>query len=268
LAALARGLHVLVNRPLALTGSEAWNLVEAAKRANRTLMVVYATRAEQRLRALKRQIDAGLIGQVRQISCATTTYRRWFWEADAIPPDIMEVARSVTQLPDSFHGEWQDWHRDPSQMGGGAFPDIGVYALDTILWLAGAPAVAVAAFSENDGLPVECFIGAQARLANGALLSLSFADGPPQSIMGGERQLMIVGERGTILDDHEGQFWLYQGGERTLLPADEPETTIAEAFVTAILDGKPNLSPSYQGANVVSFMEAMYQSAKGGELLW
>lgn len=268
LAALERGLHVMVDKPLALTGSEAWALVDAAQRANRVLTVVYATRAEQRLRALKRQIDAGLIGQVRQISCAVTTYRRWFWEADAIPPDVLEVARSILPLPDSFHTGWQEWHRDPSQMGtGGAFPDIGVYPLDTILWMAGSAPVAVAAFTEKDGLPVECFITAQARLASGALLSLSFADGPPQSIMGGEQQLMIVGERGTIVDDSEGQFWLHQGGERTLLSADEPETTVAEAFVSTILDGRPNLSPGYQGANVVDFMEAMYRSAAEGRFV-
>jgi predicted dehydrogenase len=72
---------------------------------------------------------------------------------------------------------------------------------------------------------------------------------------------MLVGEAGTITDDAEGQFWLHQRGERTLLPADEPETTIAEAFVSAVLDGRPNLSPAEQGAHVVDFMEAMYRSA-------
>lgn len=146
-------------------------------------------------------------------------------------------------------------------MGGGTFPDIGVYSLDMALWLAGAPAVAVAAFTEKAGLPVECFISAQARLANDVLLSLNFADAAPQSALGGERQLMIVGEQGTIMDDAEGQFWLHQRDQRTLLPVDSPETTIAEAFVASIMHGRPNLSPGYQGANVVDFMQAMYRSA-------
>src|SRR4051794_18487975 len=84
LAALNRGLHVLVDKPLALTGSGAWALVDAARRADRVLMVAYSTRAEQRLRSLKRQLEAGIIGQIRQISRAVTTYRRWFWQADAI----------------------------------------------------------------------------------------------------------------------------------------------------------------------------------------
>ncbi len=125
----------------------------------------------------------------------------------------------------------------------------------------------MAAFTENAGLPVECFVSAQTRLANGALLSLSFADDPPLSVLDDQNQLMIVGQRGTILDDYDGQFWLYQGGERTLLTADEPETTIGEVFVASILDGRPNLSPGYQDANVVDFMEAMYRSAAEGRII-
>jgi len=72
---------------------------------------------------------------------------------------------------------------------------------------------------------------------------------------------MIVGGQGTIMDDAEGQFWLHQRDQRTLLTVDVPETTIAEAFVASILEGQASLSPAYQGANVVDFMEAMYSSA-------
>jgi predicted dehydrogenase len=125
----------------------------------------------------------------------------------------------------------------------------------------------VVAFTENAGLPVECFITAQARLANGVLLSLNFADGAPQPITGGERQLMIVGEDGVVMDDVEGQLWLHQQGQRTKLAIDQADTTIAKAFIAAIRDGKVNLSPAYQGANVVDFMDAMYRSAAEGRIV-
>lgn len=267
-AALDHGLHVLVDKPLALTGAEAWELVDAARRADRVLTVVYGTRAHQRLRALKSEIDAGLIGQVRQISCAFTTYRRWIWQDDTIPPDVMEIAQSILPVSDSFYAEWQAWHRDPTQMGGGGiFPDLGVYPLDTILWLAGSPPIAVVGLTEKDGMPVECLVSAQARLANGALLSLSFTDGPPQPILAEQRQLMIVGEHGTIMDDHEGRYWLYRNGERSTIPEDVPVTTIADAFVATILDRQPNLSPGEHGANVVAFMEAIYRSAAEGRVM-
>ena len=51
--------------------------------------------------------------------------------------------------------------------GTGSFPDIGVYMLDLALWIGGAPPTEVVAFTENAGLPVECFVSAQARLAKG-----------------------------------------------------------------------------------------------------
>jgi predicted dehydrogenase len=268
IAALEHGLHVLVDKPLALTGSEAWRVVEAARRADRVLMVCYASRAGQRLRALKNELDRGLIGRVRQISCATTTYRRWIWEDDEVPPDVMQVIREHTHLPDEFHADWQAWHRDPAQMGsGGVFPDLGVYSLDMLLWLADSAPVDVAGLTEKDGLPVECLISVQARLESGALLTLSFTDGPPQPVLAEQQQLMIVGERGTIMDDHDGSYWLYQGGERTPLSQEEPETTIAEAFVSTILDGRPNLSPGEHAANVVALMEAMYRSAAEGRVV-
>jgi predicted dehydrogenase len=260
LGALERGLHVLVDKPMALTSQEAWRMVDAAKRAGRVLMVTYAPRAEGVWLSLKCQLDAGIIGPIRQIACSTTTYRRWFWQGDSIPPEAMEVARSVLDVPDAFYEGWREWHADPEQMGGGTFADIGVYDLDRVLWLAGAPATEVVAFTDNAGLPVPCFINAQARLANGVLLSLNFADGPPQPALGGQRQLMIVGDDGVIADDAEGTFWLHKGEERSKLAVDQPDTTMAQAFVAAVLDGQPVLSPAYQGANVVDVMEAIARS--------
>lgn len=267
LGALEHGLPVLVDKPMALTGQEAWSMVEAARHAEKVLMVTYGSRAERKWRSLKRQLAGGIIGQIRQISCSMTTYRRWFWQADSLPAELMAITRNRLNMPDVLLEGWQEWHGDPARMGGGAFPDVGVYWIDTGLWLAGAPAVELAAFTEDAGLPVECFVNVQARLANGVLFSLTFADGAPGPILGGQQQLMIVGEEGTITDDLEGNLWLHQNGNRTKLEIDLPDTTIAEAFVSAILDGADNLSPAYQGANVVDFLESTYRSANEGRMV-
>ena len=267
LAALKQGLHVLVDKPMALNGRQAWEMVEFAEQSRRVLMVVYGSRAQGIWLSLKRQLDAGIIGQIRQISCSVTTYRRWFWQADGIPSDVMEIARNLLNVPDDFYEGWQDWHRDPKQMGGGSLVDMGIYWIDRGLWLAGAPTRELVAFTENVGLPVECFVNVQARLANGVLFSLNFADGPPGPMLGGEQQLMIVGEGGVITNDAEGHLWLHQKGERSPLENDQPNTTIAEAFVSTVLDGAENLSPAYQGANVVDFLEATYRSAETGRII-
>lgn len=38
---IAKGLHVLVAKPMALTSEDAWRMVAAAEQANRVLMVGY-----------------------------------------------------------------------------------------------------------------------------------------------------------------------------------------------------------------------------------
>lgn len=266
LAALERGLHVLVDKPMALTSREAWTMVEAAARANKILMVS-GDRPTGKWQTLKRQLENGIIGRVHQINCATSIYRRWFWEAETIPADLLVVGRQLTGMPDAFFAEWQGWHADPSQMGGGAFVDLGIYWLDLLLWLAGAPVESVVAFTKNAGLPVESFVNLQARLTNEVLLSMTFADAVPQSILSSDEHLLIVGEQGVVTTDAEGAIWLHRDNQRRKLESEAPDTTMGAAFVETIMDGKPNLSPAHAGAYAVEFLEAMYRSAAEGRIV-
>src|SRR5215212_1356194 len=136
LAALERGLHVLVDKPMALTSADAWAMVETAEKVNKVLMVS-GSRYVGNWQTLKQQIQSGAIGRVLQLNWAVSLYRRWFWEADAIPADLLAYAGQLTGLPNEFLADWQSWHRDPVQLGGGAFADMGIYNLDLLLWLAG-----------------------------------------------------------------------------------------------------------------------------------
>jgi predicted dehydrogenase len=187
--------------------------------------MVSGSRASGKWQTVKRQLEAGLIGRVHQINCAVSLYRRWFWEANDIPTEIFELIDELG-LPRAFYGDWQGWHRDPAQMGGGAFVDLGIYWLDILLWLAGAPAVEVVAFTKNAGLPVESFVNVQARLANDVLVSMTFADAVPQGIQSGDQHLMIVGEQGVLTEVAEGTVWLHRDNQRRKLEVEVPDTTI------------------------------------------
>lgn len=265
LAALERGLHVLVDKPMALTSTEAWTMVEAAEKANRVLMVS-GSRIKGKWQMVKSQIADGLIGRVQQINWAVSTYRRWFWESADIPADTFALFDTIG-LPRAFYADWQDWHRDPAKMGGGAFVDLGIYQLDLLLWLAGAPAVEVVAFTKNAGLAVESFVNLQARLTNDVLVTMTFADAVPQSILSVDQQLMIVGDQGVLTDDAEGAIWLHRDHQRRKLEGVGPDTTMSAAFLATILDGKPNLSPAHEAAYTVELMEATYRSANEGKII-
>jgi len=66
-AALKRGLHVLVEKPIAYTLEEGRALVEAARRANKLLAVGHIERFNPAVRELRRRVAAGELGRVFQI---------------------------------------------------------------------------------------------------------------------------------------------------------------------------------------------------------
>jgi UDP-N-acetylglucosamine 3-dehydrogenase len=67
LAALERGLHILVEKPIAATLSDGRALVDAAARAGRLLAVGHIERFNPAVRELQRRILAGELGRVFQV---------------------------------------------------------------------------------------------------------------------------------------------------------------------------------------------------------
>ncbi len=63
-AALRAGKHVLVEKPFVATSAEADDLIEEARRADRLLMVDHTFPYTDAVRALKRMIDDGELGQL------------------------------------------------------------------------------------------------------------------------------------------------------------------------------------------------------------
>lgn len=272
LAALDRGLHVLVEKPMSLTSKDAWTMVQAAQRVSRVLMVAYGPRFDGAWRAAKERLAAGAIGRIRQINVVMSSFRRWLWESDEVSPEGREWVRKVgtffskrTGVPLDLLGDWFQkgyWRRDPAKMGGGAFVGVGTHSVDLALWLAGAPAVQVVAFAESAGLPVECFISVQARLANGVLVSVISADIPEEE----SGRWTIYGDKG-ILTAESGEIWIQRSGKREKIEAASPDVSPDEAFVAAVLDGAPNLCPAHEGAYAVALVEAAYRSAREGRII-
>src|SRR5271165_6397323 len=65
LAAFARGLHVLCEKPLAMTPLEAWRMADAATRAKRVLFPAHSYRHAPVIRAVRSLLSRDLIGPVR-----------------------------------------------------------------------------------------------------------------------------------------------------------------------------------------------------------
>jgi predicted dehydrogenase len=279
LAALAQGLHVLVEKPMALRSQDARAMIEAAKKAGRVLMVGSNERCNGIWQMAKRRLAEGAIGAVRQIDMAMATNTGWVWATDehAAPPSLL-AGLSSTEAGKFMVDDWRQgkfWRSQPDQMGGGMFIDIGAHAIDVMLWLAGGTPKRVAAFQESAGLPVEAFTSVQTQLSNGVVASFAFG----ASVMGqldgfwGYGRMVIFADRGTMTAEWEGwsllgsRVWLDSGQGPQRLESAIPDTSPAEAFVTTVLDGAPNLASGQTGLDVVALAEATYRSAAEGRIV-
>jgi predicted dehydrogenase len=275
LVALERGLHVLLDKPMALTRRDAQAMVAAAAGARQVLMVAYNARFQSCWRAAKRALETGAIGCVRQVDLAESSDFRWLWQLEHLPEWCGGEAteRGIFGI-DNLAAFWR---RNPAVMGGGMFVNHGTHQVDLGLWLGGAPATQVVAFREWAGLPTEFFVTSQARLANGVLLALTAGFGvaldEPESRQAwppGLTRLTILGDRGALTAESQGEaipLWLERAGRREQLEVAEADTTPAAAFIAAIRDGAENPCPGTEAAHAVAFMEAAHRSMREGQIV-
>lgn len=241
-------------------------MISAAKRADRILMVGYNRRFQGVWRTVHQQLAEQCIGTVRQISLQLAVHRRWYWEEQQIPQDLLTRLISATNWPDTFFDDvtnGTDWHADPVASGGGMFSNSGSHFVDLIIWLAGSSPARVFALSDSLGFPAECLLNIQAQLKNGVQVSIVSADVPAGG-SSGQGRLTIVGEQGIMTHDvaQPNEVWLHQAGEARQIVPSYADSSAATAFVDAILNEGPVLSGFEDALGTVIFNESIYRSAK------
>jgi predicted dehydrogenase len=113
LKCLQHGKHLLCEKPLATDAASAQRIVDAAKSANKTLMVCYNHRYRPEIMWLKSMARNGEFGRIYAAKCG--------WLREGWIPT---------------HGQW---FTQKERAGGGALIDLGVHVLDLALWLMGYP---------------------------------------------------------------------------------------------------------------------------------
>ncbi len=107
--ALERGVHVLVEKPMAMNAAEAGRMCAAAERSGATLMVAHCWRFDEDVLWLKAQAD--------------------------------RLGKIVRTKGYGVHTHWgpSGWFTHKELAGGGALADMGIHALDTARFLLGDP---------------------------------------------------------------------------------------------------------------------------------
>ncbi len=252
LRAIAAGAHVLVEKPMAPSATEARRMVDAAAEARRVLMVAMQRRYGALERIAKEAIDGGAIGAPHFIR-----------------------ARLSHGGPQNW-APGQTWFTTAAEAGGGAMLDLGVHVADLAIWFLGeVESVTGAVATLGKQIDVEDTGAMVMRFKSGALgvIEASWSSTPGLAaieiygsagrIMMGYPRLDIAIQRadGNPAPGYSRDEIMQRADLRDLLA---PFRELAANFVAAIR-GEARPSPDgADGLRAVETVEACYRSSRDG----
>ena len=262
IAALERGLHVFLEKPMANAAVDVDAMLDAADAADtaaRTFAIAYNNRYAGLWRAAKQALDDGAVGRIRQVSLTFSLFRHFFWEEKAIPETLGKNLVERSGMPEGYFNRdlSNDWRSNPQRNGGGTINNAGSHDVDTALWLAGGDPVEVAAHTGGDNPDVEYFISILARLDNDVQVTITFADAIPATQV---HQLTVIGDDGFLAETNK-TIELHRGDTPEPIEAEVPDANPIHAFIDCI-NGGPNLAPARGAGGAVKLTEAAYRSAR------
>ena len=231
MAAIARGLHVLVEKPLDITTARIDAVIEAADRAGVKVGVFFQDRLTPDLVEIKTKIEAGALGTPVFASGRVKWYR---------PPEYYADSK--------WRGTWR-------LDGGGVLMNQAIHTLDALLWLFGPAArVSGRVATRFHEIEVEDTAAALIEFTSGAygMLEASTAAFP-----GLPRRIEVTGTRGTLVHEQEA---------RPAVVADASgHRRVFEDFFAAIETNGTPACDAREGRRSVAAIEAIYRSANSGE---
>lgn len=237
---LQAGKHVLVEKPLSLTGEDGLRLVQAATESGKTAGCAYYRRLFPAYLMAKEMLAAGEFGQVVLLRMV---YYSWFKAAKDSP---------------------KYWRVERAKSGGGPVSDMGSHMLDLMIGLFDLP-VAVYALCDNLLYPewdVEDNASLLMKLRNGAQVTATFS----WCSQTWRHEFEIVGTEAKV-------NWLpFDSGEVTkttgrkvealkLTPAENVHLPLVQDFIDAVLEHRPPACPIEEAVKTNLLMDAIYRSA-------
>ncbi len=254
-AALARGLHVLLEKPMALEPSETEDLIALSEKSELVLAVALNPPFWKHTQFARETIHDGLIGDLEAVSIS------WLGNVEAVfgKTELPEVMPGVVK-PTLYRG-------DSALGGGGHFMDLGSHLVSELLWVTGSLPVAVSAQMDEPVLDMRASVQVTLeRNVFGTITAVGDSPHPDRRIQnvyrGSKGTLTVTGMPFRILLERAGEepVWV----EEESLP-DLPGPV--ENFVDAIRQRAILRSSASHGSDVVRVISGAYQSAVTGELV-
>ena len=232
IAAVRRGLHVLVEKPLDVTTAKIDALIAEADAANVRVGVIFQERLLPEIVALKQRIDDGEFGMPLFISGQMHWYR---------PPEYYAASK---------------WRGTAALDGGGVLINQGIHTLDLMLHLFGpVRRVSGRTATRLHAIQVEDTAAALIEFESGAM---GLFEGTTAAFPGFPRRLEITGSKGRTV---------HEDPARPAMVADAaPHARVFTDFAAAIKAGRAPMCDAREGRRSVALIEAIYRSARSGGL--
>jgi predicted dehydrogenase len=243
--ALKAGKHVLCEKPMATSVADARAMIDAAKAAERHLMIAYRCQYEPLNLEAMRRVRSGALGKPRLI--VTNMGRQ---------TDLAEPSDA--------------WRLDMAKSGGGALADMGIYGINASRYLLNEEPASVRAWAQTNRhdprfATTDDLIAWQFRFPSGAIAngSTSFSCSPTMSYQ-------VICEQGRLVAD-PGAF--YGGNHLSIegLPSGETRVNIVEDdqfaremdWMADVVRGRaPMVSPGEEGLQDMRLMSAILSSVR------
>jgi predicted dehydrogenase len=240
IAALRRGKHVLVEKPMSLTVESCGRMIAEAERAGKILMVAHVLRFFPEYRTLQRMIDGGELGTIR-----AATFRRRCAQPG-----------------------WSDWITDQARSGGGAF-DLLIHDVDMALRLFGPPPAISATGYQDPSVGVDAisarffYDGFAVEISGGWMFPGAFPFSMEFTVLGGKGVLEFNSESRPL----KRYANRYGSGEEVALESADGYAAEIEYFAECCRTGQqPTLCTPQSSSESVRLALAMFAAReKNGE---
>ncbi len=256
IAALDAGVHVLCEKPIAVTIRDARRVnAAAAAHPQLTFGVMFQQRTMPLYRTLREMLSKGSLGEISRISWLVTDwFRTWAYYASG------------------------GWRATWAGEGGGVLINQCPHNLDLIQWITGlrpSRVTAVASIGKTHPIEVEDEVSAILEYPNGAIGHFVTTTGEAP----GTNRLEICGDRGKLIAEngkilfHETAQSVREVRETSPEPFAQIKTTVRDVpipagsseghqiitqnFVNAILHGEALIAPGEDGAIALELGNAM-----------
>ncbi len=257
--ALQAGCHVLCEKPMAMSAREARDMLAAARKARKRIMINFSFRFTEQSWALKQQVESGILGDIY--------FGRTIWLRRRGMPH--------------FGG----WFGQKAKSGGGPLIDLGVHRLDLALWLMGYPKpvwvmgstynpiASRLARAQGKSYDVEDLAVGMIKFDNGATLEVeaSWAANIKENEC---METRLCGTQGGLVQRNvnegytfEAEMYVERGGcqfDMKLHPPVPAARCAMVHFLDCILSGQPHVATGEEGLIVMELLDALYASARSG----